>query len=385
MKMDDCKFRMLELMHLYLSGVLSDDEMRELQTWLDAAPENRAMFDKVRGKKDILYKYQMYKKIDHNAAHERFEKRVGVKKRKLQAWFKYAALLLLPLGAIFVMLRYNEQPVEVATVDILPGETKATLVLANGYSVSLQRDTTRDIAVGEGVDARNSSDGIVYSQSGNKSQGLQYNALHTPRGGEYKITLSDGTTVQLNSASQLRFPVLFDEQKREVYLTGEAFFDVQKDENRPFYVIADGVRIRVYGTLFNVNTHDKEYVQTVLVEGSVSLSAEQGGQEYQMKPSQLGEYRRADASVSVKTVDVEPYVAWKDGFFVFENQSMEQIMTTLCRWYDVDVYYDDEPLKRLHFTGHVRRYDKIDNILRAIKSAVGLTFTIKDRTIYISK
>ena len=385
--MDDYKFRMVEMMHLYLSGMITDEEMLELQRWMDVAPENRAMFDRICEGKDILYKYRMYKKIDHRVAYEHCEKRVGIKRRSIRVWLKYAAMLLLPLGAIFVMLRNNErkQPVEVATVDILPGETKATLILADGKSVVLQHDTTRDIAVGEGVNAKNSGSGIVYSANGNEKRNLQYNVLQTPRGGEYQITLADGSMVQLNSATQLKFPVVFDKEKREVYLTGEAFFEVQKDEKRPFYVIADGIKIRVYGTSFNVNTHDKERVQTVLVEGSIGLSAEKGGPEYRMKPSQLGEYRRTDAALNVKNVEIEPYLAWKDGFFVFENQTMEQIMNTLSLWYDVDVFYTNEQLKNLHFTGHVKRYEKIDNILKAIKSAVGVTFTIKDRTICISK
>ena len=385
--MDDYKFRMVEMMHLYLSGMITDEEMLELQRWMDVAPENRAMFDRICEGKDILYKYRMYKKIDHRVAYERCEKRVGIKRRSIRVWLKYAAMLLLPLGAIFVMLRNNErkQPVEVATVDILPGETKATLILADGKSVVLQHDTTRDIAVGEGVNAKNSGSGIVYSANGNEKRTLQYNVLQTPRGGEYQITLADGSMVQLNSATQLKFPVVFDKEKREVYLTGEAFFEVQKDEKRPFYVIADGIKIRVYGTSFNVNTHDKERVQTVLVEGSIGLSAEKGGPEYRMKPSQLGEYRRTDAALNVKNVEIEPYIAWKDGFFVFENQTMEQIMNTLSLWYDVDIFYTNEQLKNLHFTGHVKRYEKIDNILKAIKSAVGVTFTIKDRTICISK
>ena len=132
--MDDCKFRMVEMMHLYLSGAITDEEMQELQKWLDAAPENRAMFDRVCKGKDILYKYRMYKKIDHRAAYERCEKRAGIKRKSIGVWLKYAAMLLLPLGTIFVLLRNNEheQPVEVATVDILPGETKATLILADG-------------------------------------------------------------------------------------------------------------------------------------------------------------------------------------------------------------------------------------------------------------
>ena len=104
--------------------------------------------------------------------------------------------------------------------------------------------------MGEGVNAKNSGRGIVYSANGNEKRNLQYNVLQTPRGGEYQITLADGSMVQLNSGTQLKFPVVFDKEKREVYLTGEAFFEVQKDEKRPFYVIADGIKIRVYGTSF---------------------------------------------------------------------------------------------------------------------------------------
>ena len=116
-------------------------------------------------------------------------------------------MLLLPLGTIFVMLRNNErkQPVEVATVDILPGETKATLILADGKSIVLQHDTVRDIVVSEGVNAKNSGGGIVYFANGNeKRENLQYNVLQTPRGGEYQITLADGSMVQLNSGTQLK-------------------------------------------------------------------------------------------------------------------------------------------------------------------------------------
>ena len=106
--MDDYKFRMVEMMHLYLSGAITDEEMQELQKWLDAVPENRAMFDRVCKGKDILYKYRMYKKIDHKAAYERCEKRVGIKRKNIRVWLKYAAMLLLPLGTIFVLLRNNE-------------------------------------------------------------------------------------------------------------------------------------------------------------------------------------------------------------------------------------------------------------------------------------
>ena len=191
--------------------------------------------------------------------------------------------------------------------------------------------------------------------------------------------------MHLNSATELKYPVVFDEEKREVHVSGEAYFEVKKEENRPFYVVVDGMRIRVYGTSFNVNTQRDGFVQTVLVEGSVGIMAEGMAEECRMIPSQLAEYNKERSLIEVKEVEVEPYVAWKDGFFVFEDESLEQIMNTLSLWYDVDVFYVNPQLQGLHFTGHMRRYDQIDNILKAIGSAVGVTFSVKDRSIWISK
>ncbi len=374
-------------MHLYLSGAITDEEKQELQQWLDASLKNKALFDRVKNNRHFGSKYKAFKSINHDAAFERFEKRVGVKSHVRYSWLKYAAIFLLPLSlGVFLLLNTTKTEIEVPIMaKIVPGEAKATLVLADGQFVNLQKDSVWDITVSPGASATSSRQGIDYSKVNVKEKSVRYNTLKTPRGGEFNITLSDGSVVHLNSATELKYPVVFDEEKREVHVSGEAYFEVKKEEKRPFYVVVDGMRIRVYGTSFNVNTQREGFVQTVLVEGSVGIMAEGMDEECRMSPSQLAEYNKERSLIEVKEVDVESYVAWKDGFFVFEDESLEQIMNTLSLWYDVDVFYVNPQLKGLHFTGHMRRYDQIDNILKAIGSAVGVTFSVKDRSIWVSK
>ena len=385
--MDDYKYKMIQLMHLYLSEAITDEEKQELQQWLDVSLKNKALFDRVKNDRHFGSKYKAFKNINHDAAFERFEKRVGVKSRVRYSWLKYAAIFLLPLSlGVFLLLNTTKTETEVPIMaKIMPGEAKATLVLADGQFVNLQKDSVLDITVSPGASATSSSQGIDYSKVNVKEKNVQYNTLKTPRGGEFNITLSDGSVVHLNSATELKYPIVFDEEKREVHMSGEAYFEVKKEEHRPFYVIVDGMRIRVYGTSFNVNTQREGFVQTVLVEGSVGIMAEGMAEECRMIPSQLAEYNKERSLIEVKEVEVEPYVAWKDGFFVFEDESLEQIMNTLSLWYDVDVFYVNPQLRGLHFTGHMRRYDQIDNILKAIGSAVGVTFSVKDRSVWISK
>lgn len=373
-------------MHLYLSGVITDEEKQELQQWLDASLKNRFLFERVKNSRNFWEKYAAYKKINYDMAFGRFERRVGVKASGKFGWLKYAAIFLLLLGfGGFLLLNTIQPETEIPVVaEIIPGKAKAVLVLADGQSMYLQKDSVYDITVSQGVNATTTLRGIDYSKVCLKGNNVPCNVLKTPRGGEFNITLSDGSVVHLNSATELKYPIVFDEEKRVVHVSGEAYFEVKREKDRPFYVVVEGMKIRVYGTSFNVNSHRDGIVQTVLVEGSIGITVEGVEKEYRMKPSQLAEYNKERSLIQVKEVDVESYVAWKDGYFVFEDESLEQIMNTLSLWYDVDVFYVTPRLKELHFTGHMRRYDQIDNILKAIGSAVGVTFSVKDGSIWIS-
>lgn len=385
--MDSLKYRIVNLVHRYLLGVITDEEMKSLQDWIELSPVNRRIFERMCKGKNLIADYEDYKTIDYQIAYRRCNKQLTRRKRHSLKWMRYVAVILLCLGVLlFVTQRAdNSGNLDITIAEtIQPGESKAVLYMDDGTAVYLQADGQHDIFVGSGINARKSDGRIEYPSSEKDSVIIQYNTLQTPRGGEYEVTLSDGTKVRLNSATQLKFPVVFSKNERIVFLSGEAFFEVEKDSLRPFRVVADGLEIQVYGTSFNVNTLDENCVQTVLVEGKIGLRASEKS-IYKMKPSQLGVFYKDKGEIEISDVDVTPYIAWKNGLFVFENRTLEQLMNTLSRWYDVDIFYINSELKDLHFTGYLRRYEDINKILRPIATSIGVKFSIQGRTICISR
>lgn len=389
--MDKEKYEITRLISLYMVGEISREEMDRLMGWVEMSDANRAFFQKVSGDDAWKERYARYRKIDEKAAFTRFERRIKGRRVYFRQWIGYAAAVCLVIGLVtwfWTGKDESKQPMVVAE-SIQPGEMKATLKLSTGEEIRLDGKTEETVSTEGSMQVRNTNDGIIYEQqdtlSGNGRDENRFNTLKTSRGGEYSVILSDGTVVYLNSASELRYPVQFNERERIVYFSGEGYFEVAKDRERPFHVVVDDMRIRVYGTEFNVNTFKETRVQTVLLEGSVGISVKGKQEEYRLKPSQMAEFNRKDLSVEVKDVNPESFVAWKAGFFAFDEESLEEIMNTLARWYDVEVFYVNNDLKNLHFTGHLKRYDQITTILKAIESAVNVKFSVKGRTISVMK
>ena len=227
--------------------------------------------------------------------------------------------------------------------------------------------------------------GYLYFNPVNQEEGIGNLVVHADRGERSGVTLPDGTQVKLNAESSLSYTHDFGRELRQVNLEGEAYFEVTKDSNRPFYVITEEVQVRVYGTEFNVNTHQPGKVHTVLVDGKVGIKKRGTTGEITMKPGELASFDRNAGTFEVKEVDVRQYVVWKDGYFTFENESLEQILNTLSLWYDVDVFFQSESAKQLVFTGYMKRYNDISKILNAITDVVGVNFTINGKTIIVSK
>ena len=389
--MDKEKYEITRLISLYMVGEISREEMDRLMGWVEMSDANRAFFQKVSGDDAWKERYARYRKIDEKAAFTRFERRIKGRRVYFRQWIGYAAAVCLVIGLVtwfWTGKDESKQPMVVAE-SIQPGEMKATLKLSTGEEIRQKRKTEETVSTEGSMQVRNTNDGIIYEQqdtlSGNGRDENRFNTLKTSRGGEYSVILSDGTVVYLNSASELRYPVQFNERERIVYFSGEGYFEVAKDRERPFHVVVDDMRIRVYGMEFNVNTFKETGVQTVLLEGSVGISVKGKQEEYRLKPSQMAEFNRKDLSVEVKDVNPESFVAWKAGFFAFDEESLEEIMNTLARWYDVEVFYVNNDLKNLHFTGHLKRYDQITTILKAIESAVNVKFSVKGRTISVMK
>lgn len=389
--MDKEKYEITRLISLYMVGEISREEMDRLMRWVEMSDANRAFFQKASGDDAWKERYARYRKIDEKAAFTRFERRIKGRRVYFRQWIGYAAAVCLVIGLVtwFWTGKDESKQSVVVAESIQPGEMKATLKLSTGEEIRLDGKTEETVSAEGSMQVRNTNDGIIYERqdtlSGNGGDENRFNTLKTSRGGEYSVILSDGTVVYLNSASELRYPVQFNERERVVYFSGEGYFEVAKDRERPFHVVVDDMRIRVYGTEFNVNTFKETGVQTVLLEGSVGISVKGKQEEYRLKPSQMAEFNRKDLSVEVKDVNPESFVAWKAGFFAFDEESLEEIMNTLARWYDVEVFYVNNDVKNLHFTGHLKRYDQITTILKAIESAVNVKFSVKGRTISVMK
>ena len=374
----------IQLIEEYLSGEMEDVRREELTAWLDKKEENRLFFERLIQDGTWEQRWRQWEKIDTEAAIRRFDRctRLDHGKRAYKRWVAavaVAALLLLAVGFSLRQLMNRTEVAPVLVENILPGSDKAILILANGEKMKLENSDSLQVDLGAGNQLVNKDNQLVYQ--GEETGELQYNELQIPRGGEYQVKLADGTIVRLNSGSSLRYPVAFGKEKREVVLKGEAYFQVAKGK-APFYVQIGGLTVRVYGTVFNINSHYCDRIQTALVEGKVSILL--GGKEFMMNPSQLADFDVSSGTLDIRDADLTPCLAWTKGLFIFNNQTPGQIMSTLSLWYDMEVFFQNPVLEQLHFTGCVRRYEGIDNILKALSESVGVKINKQGKTLTVS-
>lgn len=306
-------------------------------------------------------------------------------------WWRVAAMFVLPLtvGTLaWWALGREDEGVKVASVP--PGKAGAVLVLPRGDQVMLGEN-----AVDLGAGMRNEDFTLNYRGTGTASKEMtgetredangvmagEMHLLRIPRGGEYTLVLADGTTVYLNAETELRYPARFWGKERKVYLKGEAYFDVMPDAEMPFVVETGEMDVRVYGTEFNVTAYEGESTRTVLVEGKVGVRLEEGGEEVQLRPGQMAE--REGEGIAVREVETYVYTAWKDGKFVFEEENIERIMDRLSRWYDINVFYANEEVKKELFNGVITRFTEVGDILQVIEQTATVEFELKGNTVIV--
>lgn len=378
----------IQLIQLYLVGDLSGEEKVKLEEWVTQDPSREKLFKEICNEKSVASDFGIYEKVNKDSAWEKVILKGNIKQKnnaRRLGWYKFVAAVMIPLMVVAVgyFIRETKQGIEPKDTEfasIEPGKSKAILRLADNRVIEITREQETRFDVAEGIAATNNLSGMVYPEQVAMGK-AEYNVLEVPRGGEYTVTLSDGTVVYLNSGSELRYPVAFGAERRDVFLSGEGYFEVAKDAERPFFVNADKLKIRVYGTSFNVNTYNIANVETVLVEGKIGIQGNNA--EYTVKPGQLALYNREKGTMEIRDVDVRPYVAWKEHEFMFDNESLGEIMNTLSLWYDVDVFFQTASLKQLHFTGHLGRYEEVSHILDAISGVTQVKFSVKGRTIIV--
>ena len=368
-----------------LLDMLSEEEKRALQQWREENPENEQLYGSVMNTGYIVQKSREMANVDIvNGYMNVLQKRkhnVGV--RRIRRIVSVAAGVVLPLLAVVLwygtMQKPGDVPEQVASV-IRHGEVKAELVLADGTTRILSSGVTDSLFVQQGASIVVQDQGVSYQGDSSVVEEC-YNTLRVPRGGEYSITLSDGTIVYLNAESELRYPVKFVGEDRQVYLSGEAYFDVVHDKTHPFVVDVKNSTVRVLGTSFDVRAYaDEDEVLTTLVQGSVRFSA--GKESVILGP---GEQAVLDKSGRVETREVDTYLytAWKDGVFAFKRQRLEEIMKVVARWYDVNVFWENVSQKEVTFTGKMKRYDDFSKVVEMLEMTGNTEFMIKENNIFI--
>jgi len=323
----------------------------------------------VTGNKDLIFQEIMRKAESDQPA-----KKMLPRIQRIARWSWAAAILLFGVGAWFWFAhKEKRQPVVVTATpaDISPGKDGAVLTLANGTQVLL--DSVKDgiVALQGDAKAQVVNGSLVYESTGTN---WVYNTVSTPRGRHFHVTLPDGSNVWLNSVSSVRYPTSFTGPKREVVITGEAYFEVAHNTQMPFIVnVNNKVSVEVRGTHFNINSYENETgIKTTLLEGSVKVedhqSATGNGRSAVLKPGE-----QAIASVnSPFTIDhspnLEQVMAWKNGVFNFEDLSLKDAMRQLERWYDIDVVYEGA-VPGIYFTGKMSRDINLDGVLTLLRDA----------------
>ena len=332
-----------------------------------------------------LFEEEMRRRSRYNAG-KAFRKAKGQRRLHPVRWYGAAACALVMALGGWWLLRTGQSADGGALVGEygIHGSRQICLQLSDGKRVALcSEDTLQLQEQDKTIEVRGGE--IAYSGERKADSWEEvWNTLTVPKGAEFRIKLSDGTVVHLNADSRLQYPMLFSGKERRVRLQGEAWFEVAKSAEIPFYVMAEDLEIRVYGTSFNVNTHGMQAVQTVLTEGEVGVRSLRSGKEVRMVPGQLAEYGRSDRELRIREVNVRQYTAWKEGYFYFDDRSLEEMMDELARWYDMEIVYQSNHGKMLHFSGYVQRYKDVRRILATLTEAVGIRFKVTGNRIIIN-
>lgn len=369
-------------------NTLEESERKELKLWLSENPVNQSLYEKLK-KQNPVPALRTYQQIQTTQGLQKYRKRYRSHSVRMPVrWISAAAIGLLLIG-IGIHLLVQTHPERVQVVNIHPGTSKAILIMADGQVKELEETQKNETIELAGVTLRKSGDEIRYtpvpsdSLAGSRLSG-EHNILKTPTGGEYKLILSDGTRVWLNSQTVLRYPVNFTGKERLVYLEGEAYFDVAHNDKCPFIVnTRTEVNIQVLGTAFNVRAYpDEIQIETVLEQGSVKMW--QHSSNITLVPGTKGVFNKNNGEFSTEEVNTELYTAWYKGQYVFEEETIENILTRLSRWYDIHVFFADQKARNMVFSGSIRKYETIHQFLQAVEMTGGIRFQVKGNTIIVS-
>ncbi|MCB6974457.1 MULTISPECIES: FecR family protein [Butyricimonas] len=383
-------FRLSRAITNSLRGVASEKERGTLEQWLAASKKNREIYEGFKQGSYLEQKLSDYNAVNRLGDYERF---ITTRRKRtrfsIKTFVRYAAILILPLGLALVLLLREKQPEPVIAISevITPGSHKAILTMGGGERIVLSDSTFTPLQEQNGMIVKIQNSKVSYLTPTDtliSETTPIYNTLQVPRGGEYFLTLSDGTQVWLNAESEIRYPVRFTGSKREIFLEGEAFLTVTPNKEKPFVVVSSKASVTVLGTEFNFRAYpDEENVQTTLVEGSVIMQSARYKQQIRLIPGEQGTLEIETGKLYKQEVNTYLYTAWKDGRFAFRNTRLEELFNILSRWYDLHVFYLNPEAKDIRFTGDINKTEDFNAILKIIENNERVIFNVNKRTVSV--
>ncbi|MVT07661.1 FecR family protein [Chitinophaga tropicalis] len=384
MEEDKLLLRIRDLMIKHTAGTITADEQLELDRWLEE-PTHMAAFEKRTNAESILSAVEMLERGEQlqQAAFERLNINTSVFRSTIKIrWYAVAAVAISAAAIIFLFYhrQFDDKKLSPASSQVVlsPGGNRAYVVLNDGSHLDLEKAPNGNLVSQGGAQLIKSDQGrLDYKPAAGREGRTIFNTVVTPAGGQYHIMLSDGTGVWLNAASSIRFPTTFPGSSRQVRVTGEAYFEVAKDQTKPFMVDFGNSQIQVLGTRFNINFYEgSEPASTTLMQGAVKVSSPAGA--ILLRPGQQAEIGR---TISVTTADTAQVMAWKAGYFEYKHADIRRVMADISRWYDLEVKYEGAiPEKQL--SARVSRMKNADDLLELLKMS-GVNLKVENRTITV--
>ena len=365
-----------------LNHELTTAEERQFQCWLAEDQAHRSLFQEIESISLRSKEAKIVFEPDIELALQKVKSRRARMERLRHRIWQYAALILVALGlGIYGTYRFADRLDEV-TDGVDAGSSRAILHLASGEKIVLGEEMAETYLKRTEVnDIWLDSNRVLRYRAKEKAiEGVRENRLEVPVGGEYRLTLSDGTRVWLNADSKLKYPVTFGNDIREVELEGEGYFKVTKDERKPFRVVVKKQTVEVLGTEFNVDAYPGEKnIYTTLVSGKVKVDAD--GQTVILDPGMQSVVN--DEKMYTRKVNVAEVISWRNGMFVLENHTLEEIMSKLARWYDFTVFYQNASLKEAPFKGKIPRYASFESVLDILEKTGEVKFNVKNQSVTV--
>lgn len=364
----------------YLDGHCTPEEQRFVEQWYLGEIDKRGGIPQME--------------IDHEQIKDEMWSELMLRTKPAASvgrkWYPYAAAAAVVIGLSAGLLFYMDNSAKNSQFagnygqDVKPGGNKAYLTLSDGSRISLSDAKNGKLANQAGVNISKTKDGqLIYTiaaQAKGRNSSL-LNTITTPNGGEYAVNLPDGSRVWLNAASSLTFPVQFSTTERRVTLKGEGYFEVAKDKAHPFRVATGNQLVEVLGTHFDINGYaDETTIKTTLLEGSVHVLTQDLHQNSViLKPGEQS--LLFSGQLAVRPADLEAAMAWKNGLFMFSSQDLAGIMKQVSRWYDVEVEFENEGLKKEVFKGTISKFKNVSQLLEVLESTGSVHFKVEGRRI----